>query len=63
MFNAFLKQKYDKGEAPFQCVQKVGILLPRCAHEANVSCDKAQQLKSWRGEACVPDKTAFIAFI
>ena len=56
----FLKQKYENGEAPFQCKEKVERLLPRCAHKANVSCDKDQQLTGWKGVSCVPGKAFFL---
>ena len=56
----FLKQKYENGEAPFQCKEKVERLLPRCGHKANVSCDKDQILTSWKGESCVPGKAFFL---
>ena len=59
----FLKQKYENREVPFQCKEKVQRLLPRCAHEANVSCDKDQQLAGWKGVSCVPGKVFLLSFV
>ena len=52
--NCSLKEQILGNNVDFNCNQKLEILLPRCGHKANVSCDIAQALSQWSG---VSDKS------
>ena len=44
-----LKQRLDKNESYIPCSAQVTVILPRCGHEVQVSCETAEVLKSWIG--------------
>ncbi|OWZ08827.1 hypothetical protein PHMEG_00018571, partial [Phytophthora megakarya] len=46
------RNDYTNQTRRFVCKEKVKLSLPRCGHEAVVSCPNAETLKQWRGESC-----------
>jgi hypothetical protein len=44
-----MKRKLDEKEMALQCNAQMTVNLPRCGHEAQVSCEIAEALKSWTG--------------
>ncbi len=53
-----LKQMFNKGKCNFVCGVKISKKLPRCGHDAQLSCAVSIQVEAWTGGRATPESNS-----